>query len=147
MKTMKTISLALAVALTASVAYAQLKPVELRAIRLTSPDPAKLVQFYDTTFGFKPIKGPVPGSFSIGVIGGGRMAVAKSATPTTDEVAHLILNVANVDATVAKAKTNGATLLRGPEKSPINNYVAYIRDPGGNVVELVGPMPGANKIF
>jgi len=76
-----------------------------------------------------------------------RMTIAaRQPTAAQDDVAHVLLNVAEFDALLEKAKANGATVVRGPVQSALNNMVVFIRDPAGNVIELIGPGPGQTKI-
>jgi len=139
-------ALAACIALTPVAAMAQMKPMELRAVRITSPEPAKLADWYNTTFGFKKLEAPGAGG-AVELPGGLRLTIAaKQPTAAQDDVAHVLINVAQLDPLLNKAKANGATVVRGPTKSALDNMVVFIRDPGGNVVELIGPVPGATKI-
>lgn len=59
-------------------------------------------------------------------------------------VSYLTLFVADIDAAVARARQAGADpLARGPvalpEGFPQGIYLACVRDPDGNIIELVGP--------
>lgn len=59
-------------------------------------------------------------------------------------ISYITLYVADIDAAVARAKQAGAApLMHGPidlpEGFPEGVYLACVRDPDGNVIELVGP--------
>jgi len=63
---------------------------------------------------------------------------------TTLGVSYLTLYVSDITAAVERARKAGAApLAKGPillpERFPANTYLALVRDPDGNMIELVGP--------
>lgn len=55
-------------------------------------------------------------------------------------VEHLAFEVASVDDALARARTAGVSILRGPGPGPYGHTV-YLADPDGNEVELFEPAP------
>jgi lactoylglutathione lyase len=53
---------------------------------------------------------------------------------------YLTVHVADMKAAVARAKVAGVSPVKAPYQLGGNNYLTLLKDPDGNIVELVGPM-------
>ncbi|HEX4003822.1 MAG TPA: VOC family protein [Candidatus Acidoferrales bacterium] len=132
----------------ASVANAQ---VTLNSARLGAQDPAALAKFYESAFGmFETNRINVPGGAEIFVNFGANADEAKAnkSTPIVishrdsddikDPIAHLILNVKDMNATVAAIKAAGGSMAGDPR--PFGNTgieIGIAIDPVGNRLELI----------
>ena len=59
---------------------------------------------------------------------------------------YLTLHVDDVDAVLAMAAKEGVKpLAKGPTKAGGETFIALLRDPDGNFIELVGPRPNSTK--
>ena len=54
---------------------------------------------------------------------------------------YLTVLVTDMKAAVERAKAAGASPVKAPYQLGGNNYLTLLKDPDGNIVELVGPMP------
>jgi catechol 2,3-dioxygenase-like lactoylglutathione lyase family enzyme len=60
---------------------------------------------------------------------------------------HFALTVVSLERTLAHTDTYGGEVVGGPIRSPDGPFVvAYIRDPAGNLVELVEPTPSPMQV-
>jgi predicted enzyme related to lactoylglutathione lyase len=132
----------------AGVALAQ---VTLNSVRIPAADTVALAKFYQTAFGMQEVNRiEVPGGPEIFVNFGASADAAKANTglpivimhrdsdATKDPIAHVILNVTNMAATVAAIKAAGGTV--DGEPRPFRNtgvVIGIAVDPAGNRVELI----------
>ena len=137
-----------AVLLLASAAHAQ---VTLNSARLGAQDPAALAKFYEAAFGmFETNRINVPGGAEIFVNFGATAddAKANKSTPIVishrdsddikDPIAHLILNVKDMTATVAAIKAAGGSMAGDPRAFGNTGIMIGIAiDPAGNRLELI----------
>ena len=137
-----------AVLLLASAAHAQ---VTLNSARLGAQDPAALAKFYEAAFGmFETNRINVPGGAEIFVNFGATAddAKANKSTPIVishrdsddikDPIAHLILNVKDMTATVVAIKAAGGTMAGDPRAFGNTGIMIGIAiDPAGNRLELI----------
>jgi len=137
-----------AVLLLASAAHAQ---VTLNSARLGAQDPAALAKFYEAAFGmFETNRISVPGGAEIFVNFGATADEAKAnkSTPIVishrdsddikDSIAHLILNVKDMTATVAAIKAAGGSMAGDPRAFGNTGIMIGIAiDPAGNRLELI----------
>ncbi len=104
-----------------------MRPFKAEVLHLPGTDPAtkiKLIQFSDAV-----------------------MCCDTSYIHTVRGVRYLTLRVADIDAALAKAEAAGAhPIARGPTEMPPELrkgiWLAVLRDPDGNMIELVGPRQG-----
>ena len=149
MKTFSRISTAVcAVLFLASAAPAQ---VSLNSVRVGAKDTVALAKFYQTAFAMQEVNRiDVPGGPEIFVNFGATADAAKAnkglpivimhrdSDATKDPIAHVILNVTNMTATVAAIKAAGGTM--DGEPRPFRNtgvVIGIAVDPAGNRVELI----------
>ena len=69
---------------------------------------------------------------------GGEPLHGEAQRPATGHRIELCIYVADVDATVEAAREHGARVVREPADQPWGERVAYVADPDGNLVMLVG---------
>src|SRR6478609_5218280 len=145
----KTFTIALvAAALLATAAQAQ---VTLNSVRIGAKDTVALAKFYQAAFGMQEVN-------RINAAGGPEVFVNFSATIESakanksepivimhrdaddikDPIAHVILNVKDMAATVASIKTAGGSMTGDPR--PFGNtgvLIGIAIDPAGNRIELI----------
>ncbi|MGC2332497.1 MAG: VOC family protein [Candidatus Acidiferrales bacterium] len=147
-RTYATVLAVTAALLLASAAHAQ---VTLNSARVGGPDTAALAKFYEAAFGmFETNRINVPGGAEIFVNFGATADEAKAnkSTPIVithrdsndlkDPIAHLILNVKDMTATVAAIKAAGGSMAGDPR--PFGNTgitIGIAIDPAGNRLELI----------
>jgi predicted enzyme related to lactoylglutathione lyase len=149
MKRMHAALLAVTAALVlASVAHAQ---VTLNSVRVGAQDPAALAKFYEAAFGmFEVNRINAPGGPEIFVNFGATADAAKAnksepivithrdSDEVKDPIAHIILNVKDMSATVAAIKAAGGSLAGDPRAFGNTGIVIGIAiDPVGNRLELI----------
>jgi predicted enzyme related to lactoylglutathione lyase len=134
--------------LLASAAHAQ---VALNSARVGGQDTAALAKFYETAFGmFEVNRINVPGGAEIFVNFGATADAAKAnksvpivithrdSDDLKDPIAHLILDVKDIAATVAAIKAAGGSTAGDPR--PFGNtgiIIGIAIDPAGNRLELI----------
>ena len=132
----------------ASAAHAQ---VTLNSARVGGEDTAALAKFYEAAFGmFETNRITVPGGAEIFVNFGATTDEAKAnkSTPIVithrdsndikDPIAHLILNVKDMTATVAAIKAAGGSMAGDPRAFGNTGIMIGIAiDPDGNRLELI----------
>ena len=137
-----------AVLLLASAAHAQ---VTLNSVRVGAQDTAALAKFYEAAFGmFETNRINVPGGAEIFLNFGTTADEAKAnkSTPIVithrdsddlkDPIAHLILNVKDMTATVAAIKAAGGSMAGDPRGFGNTGIMIGIAiDPDGNRLELI----------
>ncbi len=134
--------------LLASAAHAQ---VTLNSARVGGQDTAALAKFYEAAFGmFETNRINVPGGAEIFVNFGATADEAKAnkSTPIVithrdsddlkDPIAHLILNVKDMKATVASIKAAGGSMAGDPRAFGNTGIMIGIAiDPAGNHIEML----------
>ena len=142
---MKKIYLAL---LLASVAYAQVK---LDSVRIAAKDTVALAKFYQAAFGMQEVNRiETPAGPEVFVNFGATIDAAKAnksepivimhrdADDIKDPIAHVILNVKDMAATVAAIKKAGGSMTGDPR--PFGNtgiVIGIAIDPVGNRIEMI----------
>jgi predicted enzyme related to lactoylglutathione lyase len=137
-----------AVVLLASAARAQ---VTLNSVRVAAQDSVALAKFYEAAFGmFEINRITVPGGPEVFVNFGATSDAAKAnksepivimhrdSDDVKDPIAHVILDVKNMTATVAAVKAAGGSMAGDPR--PFGNtgiVIGIAIDPAGNRVEMI----------
>ena len=140
--------LAVTAILMPGAAFAQ---VTLNSVRIGAADTVALAKFYQTAFGMQEVNRiEVPGGPEIFVNFGATADAAKAnkglpivimhrdSDATKDPIAHVILNVTNMNATVAALKAAGGSV--DGEPRPFRNtgvVIGIATDPAGNRIELI----------
>ncbi len=134
--------------LLASVAHAQVK---LDSVRVGAQDTAALAKFYETAFGmFEVNRINVPGGAEIFVNFGSTVDAAKAnksepivithrdSDDLKDPIAHVIVDVKDMTATVAAVKAAGGSMAGDPRPFGNSGIVIGIAiDPVGNRIEMI----------
>jgi len=131
-----------------SAAHAQ---VTLNSVRIGAKDTAALAKFYQAAFGMQEVNRiDAPGGAEIFVNFGATMDAAKAnkgepivimhrdSDDQKDPIAHVILNVKDMAATVAAIKAAGGSIAGEPR--PFRNtgiVIGIAIDPAGNRLELI----------
>jgi predicted enzyme related to lactoylglutathione lyase len=137
-----------AVLLFASAAHAQ---VTLNSVRVGAQDTAALAKFYQTAFGMQEVNRiNVPGGAEIFVNFGATPDAAKAnksepivithrdSDDLKDPIAHVILDVKNMAATVAAVKAAGGSMAGDPRAFGNTGILIGIAiDPVGNRIEMI----------
>jgi len=143
-----TVMAASAVLLLASAAHAQ---VTLNSVRVGAQDTAALAKFYEAAFGmFEVNRINVPGGAEIFVNFGATADAAKAnksepivithrdSDDLKDSIAHVILNVKDMAATVSAIKAAGGSMAGDPRAFGNTGIMIGIAiDPVGNRLELI----------
>ncbi len=149
MKSLYTTAMAVsAMLLLASAALAQ---VTLNSVRIGAKDSVTLAKFYQTAFGMEEVNRiNAPGGPEVFVNFGPTVDAAKAnksepivimhreSDDVKDPIAHVILNVKDMTATVAAIKAAGGSMTGDPR--PFGNtgiVIGIAIDPAGNRVELI----------
>ena len=107
--------------------------VTLNSVRIAAVDTVALAKFYQSAFGMQEVNRiEVPGGPEIFVNFGATTPEAKA------NKAHVILNVTDMNATVAAIKTAGGSM--DGEPRPFRNtgvVIGIAVDPAGNRIELI----------
>lgn len=134
--------------LLANGAHAQ---VTLNSVRVGAQDPATLAKFYESAFGmFETNRINTPGGAEIFVNFGATADAAKAnkgepivithrdSDDLKDPIAHVILNVKDMTATVAAIKAAGGSMAGDPRAFGNTGIMIGIAiDPSGNRLELI----------
>ncbi|HZM93709.1 MAG TPA: VOC family protein [Vicinamibacterales bacterium] len=139
---------ACAVLLAASSVHAD---VTLNSVRIAGADTVALAKFYQSAFGMHEVNRiDVPGGPEIFVNFGATVDAAKAnrsqpivimhrdSDAVKDPIAHVILNVTDMTATVAAIKAAGGAM--NGEPRPFRNtgvIIGIATDPAGNQIELI----------
>jgi predicted enzyme related to lactoylglutathione lyase len=137
-----------AVMLLASAAHAQ---VTLNSVRVGAQDTAALAKFYESAFGMQEVNRiNVPGGAEIFVNFGATTDAAKAnksepivithrdSDDLKDPIAHVILDVKNMAATVAAVKAAGGSMAGDPRAFGNTGILIGIAiDPVGNRIEMI----------
>ena len=143
-----TVAAICATLLLASAAQAQ---VTLNSVRIAAKDTAAVAKFYQAAFGMEEVNRiDAPGGPEIFVNFGSTKDAAKAnksepivimhrdSDEVKDAIAHVILNVKDMGATVAAIKAAGGSMAGDPR--PFRNtglVIGIAIDPAGNRVELI----------
>ena len=125
--------------------------VTLNSVRIAATDTVALARFYQSAFGMQEVNRiEVPGGPEIFVNFGVTVDAAKAnrsqpivimhrdSDATKDPIAHVILNVTDMTATVSAIKAAGGTM--DGEPRPFRNtgiVIGIAVDPAGNRIELI----------
>jgi len=137
-----------AVLLLATAAHAQ---VTLNSVRVGAQDTAALAKFYETAFGMQEVNRiNVPGGAEIFVNFGATTDAAKAnksepivithrdSDDLKDPIAHVILDVKDMKATVAAVKAAGGSMAGDPRAFGNTGILIGIAiDPVGNRIEMI----------
>jgi predicted enzyme related to lactoylglutathione lyase len=137
-----------AAVLVSTVAHGQ---VTLNSVRVVAADTVALAKFYQSAFGMHEVNRiDVPGGPEIFVNFGATAAAAKASSgipivimhrdsdAAKDPIAHVILNVSDMNATVASIKAAGGSMDGQPFSFRNTGMIIGIAiDPAGNRVELI----------
>jgi predicted enzyme related to lactoylglutathione lyase len=129
--------------------------VTMNSVRIAASDTVALAKFYQSAFGMQEVNRiNIPGGPEIFVNFGATAEAAKAnkglpiiimhrdSDAVKDPIAHVILNVTDMAATVAAIKAAGGTM--NGEPRPYGNtgiLIGMAVDPAGNVVELIQRRP------
>src|SRR5215470_13940678 len=133
------------------IAGAARAQVTLNSVRIGAKDTAALAKFYQTAFGMQEVNRiNAPGGAEIFLNFGATVDAAKAnksepivimhrdSDDLKDPIAHVILNIKDMAATVAAIKSAGGTLTGDPR--PFGNtgiVIGIAIDPAGNRIELI----------
>jgi len=133
--------------------------VTLNSVRVAAADTVALARFYQSAFGMQEVNRiEVPGGPEIFVNFGATAEAAKANKglpivimhrdndAAKDPIAHVILNVTDMNATVAAIKAAGGTV--DGEPRPFRNtgtVIGIAVDPAGNRIELIQRPPAAGR--
>jgi predicted enzyme related to lactoylglutathione lyase len=135
--------------------------VTVLAVRLGAKDVVALAKFYEAAFGLKEIDrvGQPPSEIimrygaSVAAAKGGSspefLVTRREPGAAQDPMAHAIFHVSDISATVAAAKSAGATMkgnVASVQIGPTSVKIAQLVDPDGNVLELMELPRGADHI-
>ena len=135
--------------------------VAVMAVRLGAKDVVALAKFYDAAFGLKEIDRVGQPPTEIIMRYGASVAAAKAGSSpefllarrepgaASDPMPHAIFHVPDVGATVAAAKSAGATMkgdVASVQIGTMSVKVAQLVDPDGNVLELMELPKGADHL-
>src|ERR1700686_5428638 len=148
MKTLYTTAITVATLLLASAAHAQ---VTLNSVRIGAKDTVALAKFYHAAVGMQEVnRVDSPGGPEVFVNFGATVESAKAnksepivimhrdSDDIKDPIAHVILNVKDMAATVASIKTAGGSMAGDPRPHGNTGMVIGIAiDPAGNRLELI----------
>ena len=125
--------------------------VTLNSVRIAAADTVAVAKFYEAAFAMQEVNRiDAPGGPEIFVNFGATVDVAKAnkglpivimhrdSDATKDPIAHVILNVTNMNATVGAIKAAGGTMDGDPR--PFRNtgiVIGIATDPAGNRIELI----------
>jgi predicted enzyme related to lactoylglutathione lyase len=142
---------AIAVSATLLLASAAQAQVTLNSVRIGAKDTVALAKFYQTAFGMKEVNRiDSPGGPEVFVNFGATVDSAKAnksepivimhrdSDDIKDPIAHVILNVKDMAATVAAIKAAGGSMTGDPRPFGTTGIVIGIAiDPAGNRIEMI----------
>lgn len=146
-----------------AVAWSMWAPADVAvlAVRLGAKDVVALAQFYTTTFGLREIDRVGQPPTEIIMRYGTSAAEAKAGSSpeflvtrresgaAADPMAHAVFRVSDVGATVAAAKSAGATMkgsVASVQIGAMSVKVAQLVDPDGNALELMELPKGSDHL-
>lgn len=142
-------------AVLAMIAVPAFADVSLNGVRVGARDPAGLAKFYQTVFGMQEVQriqtpqmleimlnfGATPQAAQANRtrLGGGDIVIMQRATDDMqDTMAHVVLNVTDMTASVAALKAAGGRMERDPFTFGNSGVVIGMAiDPAGNHIELI----------
>ncbi|HTJ42367.1 MAG TPA: VOC family protein [Kofleriaceae bacterium] len=112
-------------------------------IELHTPDPSAALRFYHDVLGYehKTLPSPAGDYHVIGRGGKDRGGVTSHLAPGAAPHWLPYVCVDDADATVARAKQHGATIVMGPEDVPMAGRLAVLIDPVGASIAILKPDP------
>ncbi|HTP38533.1 MAG TPA: VOC family protein [Steroidobacteraceae bacterium] len=148
---MKKILTATALALCAIPALAD---VSLNGARVGAHDPEAVAKFYEAAFGMSEVqripnqggpeimlnfgKTPQAAQANRTKLGGADIVIMyRASDDAKDEIAHIVLNLTNMDATVAAVKAAGGKMAREPFVYGGSIKIGIAVDPAGNQIEMI----------
>jgi predicted enzyme related to lactoylglutathione lyase len=134
----------------AALGLAQESGVTVRDVRVLATDPEAVAAFYEKAFGMSEIDRPVnTATFKEIIINSGSTSeIARKATSTPiviatrpkdstpAPIATLILQVPNLEKSIASVTAAGGALVRGVRQTANVSY-AMVKDPDGNQIEII----------
>lgn len=129
--------------------------VSLNGVRVVTQDTEALAKFYSAAFGMSEVqritqgqtapeimlnfgKTPAAAQATRNKLGGGDIVIMyRAADGTKDEVAHIVLNVTDMEATVAALKAAGGKMERDVFVYGGTIKIGMAIDPAGNHIELI----------
>ena len=107
-------------------------------VELHTSDPAKAKSFYGQLFSWRFEDLQIPGMQYASIKTGGELGggVMKEEHPKAPSMWLSYLDVDNLDATVAKARSLGGTILKERTEVPGHGFFAVIADPTGGTIAL-----------
>lgn len=125
----------------------------VRAVRISAEDPAALAGFYTLAFGFNETRritgdtfleiimnaGGAPQTSAAAAAGGATLVIiTRPARFQPQNLANVILDVKSVAGSIEAAERAGGTLHRPAKTTRTGATYAFILDPAGNQIELLG---------
>jgi predicted enzyme related to lactoylglutathione lyase len=128
--------------------------VSLNGVRVGARDPDKVAKFYSAAFGMAEVqripnqggpeimlnfgRSPAEAQANRSRLGGSDIVVmARASDDAKDGIAHVVLNVTDMDATVKALKAAGGSMAREPFVFGGAIRIAIAVDPAGNQIELI----------
>jgi predicted enzyme related to lactoylglutathione lyase len=145
----------LGIVATALLAVPAMADVSLNGVRVGAKDPDKVAKFYSAAFGMAEVqripnqggpeimlnfgRTPAAAQSNRTKLGGADIVVmARASDDAKDEIAHVVLNVTDMDATVKALKAAGGSMAREPFAFGGGNIrIGIAVDPAGNQIELI----------
>ena len=144
----------LKIAVLALIAMPALADVSLNGVRIVTQDTEALAKFYSAAFGMSEVqripqgqnppeimlnfgKTPAAAQATRNKLGGGDIVIMYAAPGAKDEVAHIVLNVTDIEATVAALKTAGGKMERDVFVYGGTIKIGMAIDPAGNHIEMI----------
>jgi predicted enzyme related to lactoylglutathione lyase len=125
-------------------------PIAVRSVRVGATDVAQTAAFYEAVFGLKEVMRVERPELHELIMNFGATGEAARANPSTsiivikskipispDAASPMVINCDDVAAVTARVKANGGTVQSGPNTYPTGSTIALVRDPSGNLIELV----------
>lgn len=113
-----------------------------------APDPKTAMDFYTANFGWKFTRFPGPMEYWIADTGDPKTPGINGGLMKSQSGQPLVVNtieVADVDAAVAKALKTGGTLALAKMPIPGVGWLAYCKDPAGNIFGVYKNDPSATQ--
>jgi len=145
----------LKIAVLALIAAPALADVSLNGARVGAKDTEAVAKFYSAAFGMSEVqripqgqggpeimlnfgKTPAAAQANRNKLGGADIVVMpRAADDAKDEIAHIVLNVTDMDATVAAMKAAGGKMEREPFVIGGTVKIGLAIDPAGNHIEMI----------
>jgi predicted enzyme related to lactoylglutathione lyase len=128
--------------------------VSLNGVRIGAKDPEKVAKFYSAAFGMAEVqrvpnqggpeimlnfgRTPAEAQAHRAKLGGSDIVVmARASDDAKDDIAHVVLNVTDMDAAVKALKAAGGSMQREPFVYGGTVKIGMATDPAGNQIELI----------